>query len=122
MKIKMKTLVALFVAAIAFSGSAASGQDTSATQPIQLQDWQNNDFTNKVVVATPDFYTNNQAAIAADAQYRIQEEGPVKGAEALQHSARIEPHPPTAVLEADPWVQQDHPWDINTNSPTITPP
>jgi hypothetical protein len=122
MNIMMKTIVVLFAATIVSGVTAAYGQDTSPAQPIQVQDWQNNDFTNKIVVATPDFYTNNQAAIAADAQYRVQEEGPVKGAEALQHSARIEPHPPTAILEADPWVQQDHPWDINTNSPTITPP
>jgi hypothetical protein len=119
----MKTSIsaALIVAAIVSGSVVAFCQDNSyfASTPGQPAWLGNNDFTNKVVMPTPEYYTNNQAAISADAQYRVQQEGTViKPGAMMAHSSRIEPHPPTTVMENDPWIQQQHLWDI---SPDVEP-
>jgi hypothetical protein len=121
MKTNRKTMAAFLAAAAVTVGIAAIAQDNSYFQPTQPGP-ANNDFTNKVVMPTPEYYTNNQAAVSTDQQYRVQQEGVVgKGATALQHGPRIEPRPPTTIMRADPWVQQQHPWDFDPNNP-VTPP
>lgn len=124
MKTNIKTAAALCAAVFVSGGVAAFGQYNyyGDTQPPSMQDWPDNDFTNKIVVPTVECYTNNQAAIAADQQNRVQQEGVItKGAAALQRGSRIETRPPTTYMNSDPWIQPDHPWDIYTNSPIITP-
>lgn len=119
-----KISTGLIVAAMVSGGMVAFCQDAGSTQ--QTQRPTPDIFpglTNQVVTPTPDYFTNSQAAISADQQYRVSQEGAVgKGATALQHGPRIEPRPPSGFLQADPWVQPDHPWDFYTNSPDITPP
>ena len=91
----------------------------SQQAPIQAQDWQNNDFTNKIVMPTPESFTNNLAAVKVVQQTRVtstQGNSP-KGAAAMQQGPRVEAHPPTTLMNSEPWVQQDHPWDINPAAP-----
>ena len=125
MKTTIKSAAALFAAAFVSSGVAAFGQYNyyGDTPPPSMQDWPNNDFTNKIVVPTVECYTNNQAAIAADQQSRAQQQGGCPKGAVVIHAggARIETRPPTAYVNSDPWIQPDHPWDIYTNSPVISP-
>jgi hypothetical protein len=118
MKITIQTTAAFFAVAMISGGIMAFGQD-NGTQ-IQGQDWTgNNDFTNKIVVPTPEYYTNNQNANSTIQQYRVQQEGVVtKPAATMQSGPRIERRPPTTILQNDPWVQQQHLWDI---SPDVEP-
>ena len=118
MKTIIKAAAAVFVTALTF-GVAALGQDYS--QPWGTSwEWPDNNFTNRIVVPTTTIYSNTQAAVAYDQQYRVRQEGVVtKGAAALQSGPRIEPRPPTAYLQTDPWVQPDHAWDMNPNAPYI---
>jgi hypothetical protein len=81
-----------------------------------------NDFTNRVVLSTPEYYTNTQAAAVADQQYRVREEGPAKGGTAMQSGPRIEPRPPTTYLNTDPWVELDHPWNFANEQTGSTSP
>ena len=86
--------------------------------PPTAWEWPNNSFTNKVVVPTVKLYTNTQAAIVNDQQYRVRQDSvPGRGAVGLQRGPRIEPRPPAAYVASDPWVQRDHPWDVNPNMP-----
>ena len=118
MKTMRKTIVVLFAAAAMTGGLAAIAQDNSYFGQTQ-QPWPaNNDFTNKVVMPTTEYWTNTQAAVSTDQSYRVQQEGVVgKGATALQHGPRIEPRPPTTIMHTDPWVHTDHPWDFDPNNP-----
>ena len=118
MKIITQTTAAFFAAAMISVGITAFGQD-NGTQ-IQGQDWTgNNDSTNKIVVPTPEYYTNNQTANSTIQQYRVQQEGVVtKPAATMQSGPRIERRPPTTIMQNDPWVQQQHLWDI---SPDVEP-
>ena len=118
MKITIQTTAAFFAAAMISVGITAFGQD-NGTQ-IQGQDWTgNNDSTNKIVIPTPEYYTNNQTANSTIQQYRVQQEGVVtKPAATMQSGPRIERRPPTTIMQNDPWVQQQHLWDI---SPDVEP-
>lgn len=120
MRTKIKIASAVFLTVAAF-GIAALGQDYSQTPwDTTSWEWPDNNFTNKIAVPTVTFYTNTQAAVANDQQFRVRQEGGVtKGAAALQSGPRIEPRPPTTYLQTDPWVQQDHAWDIIPNAPYI---
>ncbi len=74
MKITIQTTAAFFAVAMISGGIMAFGQD-NGTQ-IQGQDWTgNNDSTNKIVIPTPEYYTNNQTANSTIQQYRVQQEG-----------------------------------------------
>ena len=120
---EMKTIIraaaAVFVTA-ATCGVAVLGQDYSDMPWGTSWEWPNNNFTNKIAVPTVSFYTNTQAAVANDQHYRVRQEGVVaKGAASLQSGPRIEPRPPTAWLQTDPWVQPDHAWDMHPNAPYI---
>lgn len=119
MKALNKAMAGLSGAAALLSGVAAYCQDSSETAwPPTAWEWPGNGFTNNVVVPTVKFYTNAQAAVASDQQYRVRQESTTaKGAAALQSGPRIEPHPPTAYVQSDPWVQRDHPWDVNPYLP-----
>ena len=118
MKITIQTTAAFFAVAMISGGIMAFGQD-NGTQ-IQGQDWTgNNDSTNKIVIPTPEYYTNNQTANSTIQQYRVQQEGVVtKPAATMQSGPRIERRPPTTIMQNDPWVQQQHLWDI---SPAVEP-
>jgi hypothetical protein len=89
----------------------------SQQAPIQAQDWQNNDFTNKIVMPTPESFTNNLAAVSIVQQTRLAQQSTPKGAAAMQQGPRVEAHPPSTLMNSEPWVQQDHPWDINPAAP-----
>lgn len=119
MKTTKETTAALIIATAMSAALAARGQDNSGTAwPPTAWDWPDNDFTNKVVVPTVHFYTNNQAAVGLDQQYRVRQEGTTaKGSAALQNGPRIEPRPLTTYIQCDPWVQRDHPWDVNPYMP-----
>ena len=120
MKMMIKTLAVLLVAFALSGGVAAYCQDASDTSwPPTAWEWPNNNFTNKVVVPTVKLYTNTQAAIANAQQYRVSQGAAIggKGAAALQSGPRIEPRPPAGYVGCDPWVQRDHPWDVNPNMP-----
>lgn len=119
MKTMNKTVVVLFIAAAMSGGVAALCQDSGDTGwPPTAWEWAGNNFTNNVVVPTVKFYTNTQAAVANDQQYRVRQEGvTAKGSSALQSGPRIEPRPPTTYVQTDPWVQRDHPWDVNPYMP-----
>jgi hypothetical protein len=119
MKTTNKVMAVLFVAAAMSGAVAASGQDSSEMNwPPTAWEWPDNNFTNKFVVPTVKFYTNTQAAVANDQQYRVRQEGvTAKGSATLQSGPRIEPRPPTTYVQTDPWVQPDHPWDVNPNLP-----
>ncbi len=122
---------------LALIGAAAAAQaqtDTTLKHPggiasvrnlgnfPQTPEATNNDFTNRFVFCTPECYTNNQAAITADHQYRIQGTGPAKGATAMQSGSRIETRPPRSLLSTDPWVELDHPWDfVNYQADSTSP-
>ncbi|HXC34605.1 MAG TPA: hypothetical protein VNV43_01950 [Candidatus Acidoferrales bacterium] len=118
MKTLIKTMAGLLVAAV-MPGVTAFCQDNSQmTWPPTAWDWPGNNFTNKVVVPTVDFYAKTQAAVANDQQYRVRQEGgTAKGSAGLLNGPRIEPRPPTTYVQADPWVQRDHPWDVNPYLP-----
>jgi hypothetical protein len=103
-------------------GGIASARDIGNFPQNESPEAMANDFTNRVVIPMPESFTNNQAAIAADQQYRVQEEGPARGATALQHGSRIEPRPPTGSLSTDPWVEQDHPWEFDNYLAEATSP
>jgi hypothetical protein len=119
MKAMNKTTAVLIIATAMSGALAACGQDNSGTAWAPTAwEWPDNDFTNKVVVPTVHFYTNNQAAVGNDQQYRVRQEGTTaKGAAALQNGPRIEPRPLTTYIQSDPWVQRDHPWDVNPYLP-----
>ncbi|MGH7939559.1 MAG: hypothetical protein ACREFR_00620 [Limisphaerales bacterium] len=119
MKATIKTMAVVFAATILTGGMRALCQDTGGTGwPPTVWEWPNNNFTNKVVVPTVKFYTNSQAAVVHERQYRVRQEGSTaKGAASLQSGPRIELRPPTGYMQSDPWVQRDHPWDINPNLP-----
>jgi hypothetical protein len=122
MKKIIQTTAALFAAALISGGVTALCQDNSAQ--IQGQDWTgNNDFTNRIVVPTPEYYTNNQVADSTIQQYRVQQEGVVtKPAATMQSGPRIERRPPTTIMQNDPWVQQQHLWDITPDVEPSTSP
>ena len=109
----------LLVAAAMSGAVVAFCQDNSQMMwPPTAWEWPGNNFTNKVAVPTVDFYAKTQAAVANDQQYRVRQESvTAKGSAGLQSGARIEPRPPTAYVQADPWVQRDHPWDVNPYLP-----
>jgi hypothetical protein len=117
MKTIIQTAVALFAAAMILGSVTALSQDNSQ---IQAQDWTgNNDSTNKLVVSTPAYYTNSQASATAIQQYRVQQEGVItKPAATMQSGPRIEQRPPTTIMQSDPWIQQQHLWDI---TPDVEP-
>jgi hypothetical protein len=123
----MKTIIlagaAMFVAAM-ISTTVMAQDNGGFPQQVQAQDWTgNNDFTNKFVVPTPEYYTNSQASISAIQQSRVQQEGVVtKPAAAMQHGPRIEQRPPTTVMQNDPWIQQQHLWDITPDVEPSTSP
>ena len=110
---------AVFLVAVISGSVAAFGQDNNEMAwPPTAWEWPNNNFTNKVVAPTVTLYTNTQAAAVNDQQYRVRQETATgKGATGLQHGPRIEPRAPTAYVQSDPWVQRDHPWDVNPNMP-----
>ena len=113
-----KMIAVLFVAVAMSVGMAGLCQDSSEMAwPPTAWEWPNNDFTNAVVVPTVKLFTNTQTAVANDQQYRVRQEGAIKGSAALQSGSRIEPRQPTSYVQADPWVQRDHPWDVNPNLP-----
>ncbi len=115
--------MAVLLVAVMSGGVAAFCQDNSETLPPTAWEWPNNNFTNKVVAPTVKLYTNTQAAVANDQQYRVRQETPTgKGATALQSGPRIEPRAPTTYVQSDPWVQRDHPWDVNPNLPITESP
>jgi hypothetical protein len=122
MKTIIQTTAALFAAAMTFGGATAFCQDNGAQ--IQAQDWTgNNDFTNKVVIPTPQYYTNDQSANTAIQQYRVQQQGDItKPAATMQSGPRIERRPPTTIMQNDPWIQQDHLWDITPDVEPSTSP
>jgi hypothetical protein len=122
MKTIIQTTAALFAAAMTLGSATAFCQDNSAQ--IQAQDWTgNNDFTNKIVLPTPQYYTNNQAANSAIQQYRVQQQGDItKPAATMQSGPRIERRPPTTIMQNDPWIQQDHLWDITPDVEPSTSP
>lgn len=111
--------MAVVFAVIMSGGLAAYCQDNGEMAwPPTAWEWPNNSFTNKVVAPTVKFYTNTQAAVENDQKYRVRQETATgKGATSLQHGPRIEPRAPTAYVQSDPWVQRDHPWDVNPNMP-----
>jgi hypothetical protein len=114
----MKLAVTAAAAAVILGSLRAISQQTPVA-PVQAQDWQNNDFTNKIVMPTTEFYTNNQAAMGIDQQSRVistQGNSP-KGAATMQQGPRVEAHPPSTLMNSEPWVQQDSPWDINPTAP-----
>jgi hypothetical protein len=121
MKKVIQFTAALFAAAIISGGVTAFCQDNTQ---IQGQDWTgNNDFTNKIVIPTTEYYTNMQAAISADQQYRVQQQGDItKPAATMQSGPRIEPRPPTTMMQNDPWIQQQHLWDITPDVEPSTSP
>jgi hypothetical protein len=118
MKKVIQTTAALFAIAMLFAGVNALGQNNGSQ--IQAQDWTgNNDFTNKVVVPTPQYYTNDQNAKSAIQQYRVTQQGSItKPSATMQSGPRIERRPPTTIMQNDPWIQQQHLWDI---SPDVEP-
>jgi hypothetical protein len=120
MKKIIQTAAALFAVAMVSGAVTAFCQDNGGLPPIQAQDWSgNNDFTNKLVAPTPEYYTNNQAAVSAIQQQRVQQEGVItKPSATMQAGPRIERRPPTTIMQNDPWVQQQHLWDI---SPDVEP-
>jgi hypothetical protein len=122
MKTITQNAVALFAAAIVAGAVTALGQDNGAQ--IQSQDWTgNNDFTNKIVIPTPEYLTNSQASASAIQQYRVQQQGDIiKPAATMQAGPRIEQRPPTTVMQNDPWIQQDHLWDITPDVEPSTSP
>lgn len=119
MKTLIKSTTVLVLAAAISGGLAAFCQDNGQTTwPPTAWEWPGNNFTNNVVVPTVDFYAKTQAAVANDQQYRVRQEGTTaKGAASLQSGPRIEPREPTTYVQADPWVQRDHPWDVNPYLP-----
>lgn len=113
----IKTVIGAIAALGALTALCQNAAITPNTQ-IQAQDWQNNNFTNKIVMPTTDYFTNNQSAISTVKQQRdVQSGPPAKGAVALHQGPRVEVRQPTSIMQADPWVQPDHPWDINTPPP-----
>jgi hypothetical protein len=120
MKTIIQTTAALFAAAMILG--TAKAQDNGGFPQPQMQSpaWTgNNDFTNKVVVPTPQYLTNSQASACAIQQSRVQQEGNItKPAATMAHGPRIEQRPPTTVMQSDPWIQQQHLWDI---SPDVEP-
>lgn len=119
MKTLMKTMAVLFVAAALAGASEAFCQNSDETAwPPTAWEWPGNNVTNQVVVPTVKLYTNTQTTVAHDQQYRVRQEAvTAKGSARLQSGPRIEPIPPTTYVQADPWVQRDHPWDINPYMP-----
>jgi hypothetical protein len=113
---------ALFAAAIISAGVTALAQE-NGTQ-IQAQDWTgNNDSTNKIVIPTPEYYTNDQSAKSAIQQYRVTQQGTItKPAATMQSGPRIERRPPTTIMQNDPWIQQQHLWDITPDVEPSTSP
>ncbi|HEX3625248.1 MAG TPA: hypothetical protein VH280_07475 [Verrucomicrobiae bacterium] len=114
MKTLIKPIAVLLAAAIISGGVAAFSQDSrQSSWPPTAWEWPGNNFTNNVVVPTVGYYGKNQAAVANDQQDRVRQGGTGKGGAALQTGPRIEPRAPTTYVQADPWVQRDHPWDVN---------
>jgi hypothetical protein len=108
--------MALLAATIVLGGATAFSQNTTTIQKLPA----NLPATGVKVISTPDYYTNNQQTVISIQTARVQEAGPlVKGAMALQSGSRTEIRPPSGFVQPDPWVQQDHPWDIETNLPSI---
>ena len=120
MKAIIQMTAVVFVAAMI--SVIASAQD-NGTQ-IGSQDWTgNNDSTNKIVIPTPEYYTNDQNAKCAIQQYRVSQQGDItKPAATMQSGPRIERRPPTTIMRNDPWIQQDHLWDITPDVEPSTSP
>lgn len=117
---RMKTAAAVFAATIALGDVTAFSQDANTAATTIKRPAINPPATGVKVVSTPEYYTNNQQNVANIQQSRVREAGPLpKGAMALQSGSRTEIRPPTGFVEPDPWIQQDHPWDIQTNLPSI---
>jgi hypothetical protein len=123
MKTIIQTTAAAFAAAMIL-GTATAQDNGGFPQQIQAQDWSgNNDSTNKMVVPTPEYLTNSQASAIAIQQYRVQQQGDItKPAATMAHSSRIEQRPPTTVMQNDPWIQQQHLWDITPDVDQSTSP
>jgi hypothetical protein len=119
MKTMNKVMAGLLFGAAMSGGMAAFCQNSGDMGwPPTAWEWSGNDFTNNVAVPTVNFYTNTQAAVSNDQQYRVRQEGvPGKGSTALQSGPRIEPRQPTSYVATDPWVQRDRPWDVNPYLP-----
>jgi hypothetical protein len=113
---------ALFAVAIISAGVTALAQGNGSQ--IQAQDWTgNNDSTNKIVIPTPEYYTNDQSAKSVIQQYRVSQQGDVtKPAATMQSGPRIERRPPTTIMQDDPWIQQQHLWDITPDVEPSTSP
>jgi hypothetical protein len=119
----MKALAAMLAATTVLGGAVAYSQDANTASTTIKRAAINPPATGVKVVSTPEYYTNNQQTVANIQQSRVQEAGPLpKGATALQSGPRTEIRPPTGFVEPDPWIQQDHPWDIETNLPSIDSP
>jgi hypothetical protein len=122
----MKTIIqttTTFFAAIIVLGAINALSQQDGTQ-IQAQDWAgNNDSTNQIVAPTVEYYTNNQVADTTIQQYRVTQQSVViKPAATMQNGPRIERRPPTTFLQNDPWIQQDHLWDITPDVEPSTSP
>ena len=103
-----------------FAAAMLSGAVTALAQDSSYSGWTgNNDSTNKVVIPTPQYYTNDLNAKSAIQQYRVSQQGDIiKPAATMQSGPRIERRPPTTIMQNDPWIQQQHLWDI---SPDVEP-
>lgn len=120
MNYRMKAAAAVLAATIALGDATAFSQDANTAATTIKRPAINPPATGVKVVSTPEYYTNNQQNVAKIQQTRAREAGPLpKGAAALQSGPRTEIRPPTGFVEPDPWIQQDHPWDIQTNLPSI---
>lgn len=117
----MKTtlhLATVICATVILGSVAALGDDTvgtgtprfAAPKPVPGQK----------IIATADYYTNDQLNVSSIQQSRVREAGPApKGAMAMQSGTRIETRPPTSFAQPDPWIQSQHPWDIQSDLPAI---
>lgn len=118
MKTTIKTAAAFCAATVILSGLTAFGDDTVGVGTPRFATPK--PAPGEKVVSTVDYYTNNQQTIANIQQSRVSQSGPLpKGASALATSSRTETRPPTAYMTADPWIQSQHPWDIQPDLPAI---
>jgi hypothetical protein len=121
MKTTIKTAAALCAATVILSGITALGDDTTPGIPAGTPRFAlPKPAPGDKIISTVDYYTNNQQTVANIQQSRVQQSSPmVKGASALATSSRTETRPPTAYMQADPWIQSQHPWDIQPDLPAI---
>ena len=111
MKTIIKFAAAFIAAAIIARGVAALGDDSAGQTTASY--WAS---YNKVVPTT-DYYTNQQAGVAAIQQSRVSQAGVQnKGGALLRPTGpMVIPRMPTEFHEQNPVYQQQHLWDVNTN-------